>query len=65
MLITDPTKEDMPRVMAQTYNLTIQRISHIRSLYGIEREFDRYYLRLKNKLSTNMNLRQDKDVMKF
>jgi len=45
--------------------MTIQRIGHIRSLFGIEREFDRYYLRLKAKLSCNTRFRLDKDMMKF
>lgn len=51
--------------MQHTYAQTIQRISHIRSLYGIEREFDRYYLRLKLKMGIQMNLRADKDLIKY
>lgn len=51
--------------LQHTYALTISRISHIRSFYGIEREFDRYYLRLKQKLHCQMNLRHDKDLIKY
>lgn len=41
------------------------RIAHIRSLYGIEREFDRYYMRLKAKLNCRMHLHSDRDMIKL
>lgn len=64
-IITDVKPDDALRSMRYTYLLTIQRISHIRSWFGIEREFDRYYLRLKNKLRCNQHLRLDKDIIKY
>ena len=64
-LVTNPSLERFDEVMQHTYGFTIQRISHIRSLYGIEREFDRYYLRLKQKMGVQMNMRDDKDLVKF
>ena len=47
--------EEVPYVINNTYSQTVTRISHIRSLYGIEREFDRYYERLKNKMDAKFN----------
>ena len=64
-IIEDVEVENFRECIQHTYNLTIQRIGHIRSLYGIEREFHRYYLRLKAKLGTEMGLKQDKDLIKF
>ena len=64
-LIQDVEPSDFERVLQHTYTQTIQRISHIRSLFGIEREFDRYYMRLKNKLHCQIHLRHDKDLIKF
>ena len=64
-LIKNTPLKDFESTIQHTYSQTIQRISHIRSLYGIEREFDRYYLRLKLKMGMQMNLRADKDLVKF
>ena len=64
-LVSDPTVDRFEEVLQHTYAFTIQRISHIRSLYGIEREFDRYYLRLKQKMGVEMNMRADKDLVKY
>ena len=65
MLVEDVPLSDHDRVLQHTYALTVSRIAHIRSYYGIEREFDRYYLRLKQKLHCQMNLRNDKDLIKY
>ena len=46
-LIEDVETDGFDRYVQNTYIQTVQRIDHIRALYGIEREFDRYYLRLK------------------
>ena len=64
-LLADPLPEGFDAAVQETYSQTIQRISHIRAYYGIEREFDRYYLRLKSKMSCQVNLRMDKDVIKY
>mmetsp|Transcript_4417 Transcript_4417/g.7506 ORF Transcript_4417/g.7506 Transcript_4417/m.7506 type:complete len:173 (+) Transcript_4417:1544-2062(+) len=61
----DVKPEDCDEFTQHTYSLTVQRVSHIRSLYGIERELDRYYLRLKRKLHCQMHLRDDKDIISF
>ena len=37
----------------------------IRSIFGIEREFDRYYLRLKQMLRGNFPYRVDKNIIEF
>lgn len=64
-LIENVSPEDFKRSMQHTYIKTIQKMAHIRSLYGIEREFDRYFLRLKQKLSCSIQLRHDKDLIKY
>ena len=64
-LIEDVEPSNFHLSLQHTYSQTIQRISHIRSLFGIEREFDRYYMRLKNKLHCQIHLRHDKDLIKF
>jgi hypothetical protein len=56
--------EDFDYSMENTYTQAVSRISHIRSLYGIEREFDRYYMRLKNKLDSHGNHKDDKEIVK-
>ena len=45
--MNDVEKERFDEFIQNTYVQTVQRIDHVRALYGIEREFDRYYLRLK------------------
>lgn len=45
-IVTDPTFEDYKVACQETYIETLRKISLVRSLYGIEREFDRYYSRL-------------------
>ena len=40
-------------------------ISLIRAIFGIEREFDRYYLRLKNSLKGNMPYLNDKNLIEY
>lgn len=40
-------------------------MSNIRAFFGIEREFERYYLRLKKKLNIKKDLRADKDLISF
>lgn len=65
MIITDVQPENFEEALQHTYTQTVQRIGHIKSLYGIEREFDRYYLRLKLKLNCKTQLRLDKDIMKY
>ena len=40
-------------------------MAHIRALYGIEREFDRYYIRLKAKLNCKMHLHSDRELIKL
>lgn len=40
-------------------------MSNIRAFFGIEREFERYYLRLKKKLNIKKDLRDDKDLISF
>lgn len=64
-LICNVEPERASHYIQHTYALTVQRVSHIRSLYGIEREFDRYYARLKRKIHCASNLRDDKDLIKF
>jgi len=64
-MVGDVEVEDFNYCMNHTYTQAVSRISHIRSLYGIEREFDRYYMRLKNKVNADMNLRNDKDLIKY
>ena len=64
-LLKDPPAEGFDAAMQETYSQVIQRISHIRAFYGVEREFDRYYMRLKSKMSCQVNLRMDKDVIKY
>ena len=46
-LLSDVPEADYPRLLHHSYILCLERMSYIRSLYGIEREFDRYYNRLK------------------
>ena len=47
---TDIVPEELDSVMQQSYSQTLLRIGHVRAFYGIEREFDRYYTRLKHKM---------------
>lgn len=42
-------REEMERVLQKTYLQTFNMSAHIRSVYGIEREFERYHTRLKKK----------------
>lgn len=63
MLITDVEPLDGLRAMRHTYNLTVQRISHVRSLFGIEREFERYFLRLRSKIGYKK--RHDRTLLKY
>jgi hypothetical protein len=44
---------------------TLKKMSNIRAFFGIEREFERYYLRLKKKLNIKKDLRDDKDLISF
>ena len=64
-LLSNVEEDEFDLFMNHTYTQTVQRISHIRSLYGTEREFDRYYMRLKNKVSCEMNVRLDKELIKY
>jgi hypothetical protein len=65
LLVEDVPTDTHDKCLQHTYALTVSRIAHIRSYYGIEREFDRYYLRLTQKLHCQMNLRHDKDLIKY
>lgn len=40
-------------------------ISLIRAVFGIEREFDRYYLRLKSMLRGNHSNMMDKNIIEY
>ena len=43
----------------------MRKISNIRAFFGIEREYERYYQRLKKKLNIDKNLRDDKDLIQY
>ena len=64
-LCTNVEPSDFYRVLQHTYSQTVQRIGHIRALYGIEREFDRYYMRLKAKMNCKMHFKNDRDLLKI
>lgn len=56
-ILINPDKKDYEEAILSSYNCTLRRISLIRAIYGVEREFDRYYMRLKNSLrGTTANL---------
>ena len=46
LLAIDLEKNDLIKAAQQTYIETLRKISLIRALYGVEREFDRYHSRL-------------------
>jgi hypothetical protein len=50
-MVSDPTPAEYIIAIQETYVETLRKIGLIRSLYGIEREFDRYYSRLQVKCS--------------
>ena len=54
-MMCDVPLSDVDRIISNTYTQTLTRVSHIRSLFGIEREFERYYMRLKNKVNSQMD----------
>ena len=47
-LLVNVTPETYWPAFQKSYVRTLRKISHIRSYFGIEREFDRYYNKLKN-----------------
>jgi TAG lipase/steryl ester hydrolase/phospholipase A2/LPA acyltransferase len=47
-LLINPNHQDYIEAIQESYNCTLRKISLIRAIYGVEREFDRYYLRLKH-----------------
>lgn len=49
-VLVNPDQKDYEEAIHSSYNSTLQKISLIRAVYGVEREFDRYYMRLKNSL---------------
>ena len=49
-LLVNVTPETYWPAFQKSYVRTLRKISHIRSYFGIEREFDRYYNKLKNQL---------------
>ncbi len=49
-ILINPDRKDYEEAILSSYNSTLQKISLIRAIYGVEREFDRYYMRLKNSL---------------
>ena len=49
-LLTNVTPQLFVPAMQETYVLSLARLSQIRSYFGIEREFDRYYERLNRQL---------------
>jgi hypothetical protein len=44
-----------------SYLHTLRKMAHIRSYFGIEREFNRYYERLRNQLRDNAHAELDSD----
>ena len=40
------TKDDFEKAIQHTFLLTMKKMPQIRSVYGIEREFERYYQRI-------------------
>jgi len=51
--VKNPTAEEFDAAVISSYKGTFPKISLIRSIFGIEREFDRYYMRLKQLLRGN------------
>lgn len=49
-ILINPDSKDYEEAILSSYNCTLQKISLIRAIYGVEREFDRYYMRLQGSL---------------
>jgi|LauGreDrversion4_2_1035121.scaffolds.fasta_scaffold636492_1 hypothetical protein len=49
-VLINPDYATYAEAIHSNYNTTLQKISLIRAIYGVEREFDRYYMRLKHSL---------------
>ena len=57
-------KEEMQTVLQKTYVMTLNRSAHIRSWFGIEREFERYHTRLRKKeLKKPMKINFDHQIL--
>ena len=53
--LANPSREEYSRSYQQSYVQTLSKMAQIRAYFGIEREFNRYYERLRNELQ-NMTL---------
>ena len=62
-LLTNMTAEAYEQALQLSYVTTLKKLSNIKAFCGIEREFDRYYNRLKKKLDIKMSLRDDRDLI--
>lgn len=52
-ILINPNVQEYEEAIHQSYVCTLQKVSLIRAVYGVEREFDRYYMRLKHSLKVN------------
>ena len=64
-ILTDVKIEDYWPSYQAVYVQSLRKIAHIRSYFGIEREFDRYYHLLKSQLrdGTNFDEMREEDVL--
>lgn len=49
-VLINPGPSDYYQAIQSSYVATLGKVSFIRAVFGIEREFDRYYMRLKQQL---------------
>eukprot|EP00347_Sterkiella_histriomuscorum_P000572 403375331 len=65
-ILINPSPEDYIDAIQTSYNSTLQKISIVRAIFGVEREFDRYYLRLKHSLKgANNHLLTDPNLIDY
>ena len=66
-ILTDVKIEDYWPSYQAVYVQSLRKIAHIRSYFGIEREFDRYYHLLKRQLrdGTNFDEMREEDVLQL
>ena len=58
------TKGSFDEALQLQYIAALNKMSHIRAFFGIEREYDRYYERLRQKLNLIAN-EQDRDMVQL
>jgi hypothetical protein len=65
-LLNNLPEDEYLRTFQMSYLHTLRKMAHIRSFFGIEREFNRYYERLRNQLRDVAHAELDVDpTLKF